>query len=112
MSQRPRPDRDSGPIKLGLVYGVLLAIGCVVAGFWIFRVTPSRGLDTTVPVAASAVATLAIGLLALAALENSLAIRFGWPHIWALPVDVRFRPDLWVGAGVVAGILAGFVIWQ
>lgn len=112
MSKHPSRDPDSGPIKLGLVYSILLAIGCLAAIVWIMRVTPSRGLGTTVPVAASAVATLAVGLLALAALENSLASRFDWPRIWALPTGVRFRPDFWVAASVVVGIVGGFFVWQ
>ena len=112
MSKHQTRDHDSGPLKLGLLYGVLVAIGCVAAVFWVFRVTPSRGLGTTLPVAVSAVATYAIGLLALAALENSLASRFDWPHIWTLPMGVRFRPDLLVAASVLVGVVAGFFIWQ
>ena len=112
MSKRQTRDRDSGPLKLGLVYGVLLAIGFVAAVFWVFRVTPSRGLGTTLPVAVSALATYAIGLLALAALENSLASRFDWPHIWTLPMGARFRPDFLVAALVLVGVVAGFFLWQ
>ena len=109
---RPGRRPGSGPLRLGLVYAVLLALGAVGAVVWAVADARSHGFVHAASVAASAFATWAVLWLAAAALENLIAGLFRWPYLWVLPSQEPRRPDLWVALAVPVGILAGYIIWQ
>jgi hypothetical protein len=102
------------PIRLGRWFLAVLVAGWLAIAFWCFsQVRGGVEPVAAISVAASAVATYAVALLALVATVNFVAWLRHSDYVWVLPSDFAgVRPDWLVPVAVALGVIAGGLYWH
>jgi hypothetical protein len=102
------------PIRLGRWFLAVLLAGWLAIALWCFSQIRG-GVEPVgaISVAASAVATYAVALLALVATLNFVAWLRRSAYLWVLPSDFGgVRPDWLVLIALALGVIAGRLYWH